>query len=81
MQLTLRKPNVRLEINRRKSQTQRILDLLKSRPNGYYTNVDLNLIAFNYTMRVSELRKEGHKIEAVYEKPGVYRYFYKGKAK
>lgn len=81
MQFTLKKPNVREEIDRRKSQSQRILALLKKLPNGMITNIDLQRIALNYTMRVSELRKDGHKIQAVYEKPGVYRYFYKGKAK
>lgn len=73
-----KKQDVRSEINRRKSQTQRILELLRSKPHGQLTNVDLQKIAFNYTMRVSELRKEGHRIIANYEKPGVFRYFYKG---
>lgn len=68
--------NVKQEIDRRKSQTQRILELLKSKP--YVFTHDLERIAFNYTMRVSELRKEGHVIVAVYEKPGMYRYLYQG---
>lgn len=78
MQFTLKKPNIGKEIDRRKSQTARILDLLKKMPNGSVTNVDLQKIAFNYTMRVSELRKEGHKILAMYDRPGIFRYFYKG---
>lgn len=68
--------DVRQEINRRKSQTARILDLLISGID--VTNIDLQKIAFNYTMRVSELRKEGHVILATYEKPGVFSYTYLG---
>lgn len=81
MQLTFKKLDVRTEIDRRKSQSQRILELLKKMPTGSLTNVDLQKIAFNYTMRVSELRKDGHKIQSEYWKPGVYRYFYKGQVK
>ena len=65
-------PNIKDEINRRKSQAHRILELLKE--NDHVFTQDLERIAFNYTMRVSELRKEGHTIVAEYEKPGVYRY-------
>jgi hypothetical protein len=79
MQLTFKKqPDLRQEIPRRKSQTAQILELLKHEPHGNLTNIDLQKIAFNYTMRVSELRKEGHEIEAEYVKPGVFRYFYQG---
>lgn len=70
------KVDVRQEIQRRESQTQRILTLLKK--NTYVTNIDLQAIAFNYTMRISELRKAGHTIIADYLKPGIYRYTYKG---
>lgn len=71
-----KKQDVRAEINRRKSQTARILDLLQK--GGDITNIDLQRIAFNYTMRVSELRKEGHVIISVYQKPGVWDYTYLG---
>lgn len=64
------------EINRRKSQTQRILDRIRR---GHCTNVDLARIGTRYTERVRELRKEGHKILAVYERPGLWRYIYKGR--
>lgn len=67
---------LRTEMERRKSQRLRILDLLKSGKD--ITNIDLQRIAFNYTMRVSELRKDGHVIFAEYEKPGIYRYTYAG---
>lgn len=71
-----KKIDVRAEYTRRISQRQKILNVLKTKRN--VTNIDLQRIAFNYTMRVSELRKDGHMISAVYEKPGVYRYIYKG---
>jgi hypothetical protein len=60
---------------RRKSQTARILERVKA---GNCTNVDLARIGTRYTERVRELRKEGHQILAVYEKPGLFRYVYKG---
>lgn len=69
------KLDMRKEFERRKSQSQRILELLQK---GECTNIDLQKIALNYTMRVSELRKDGHKIVSIYEKPGVYRYVYLG---
>ena len=71
-----KKQDVRTEINRRKSQTARILDLLQKGRD--ITNIDLQRIAFNYTMRVSELRKEGHVIISEYQKPGVWDYTYLG---
>lgn len=71
-----KQPNVRDEINRRKSQSVRILELLTS--GQEVTNIDLQRIAFNYTMRISELRKDGHVIIASYERPGVYHYAYLG---
>lgn len=70
------KQDVKAEILRRKSQRLRILDLLKSGQD--ITNVDLQRIAFNYTMRISELRKDGHRIVSTYEKPGVFNYTYLG---
>lgn len=70
------KPNMRIEMQRRRSQSARILDLLKS--GDEVTTLNLARIAFDYTARVSELRKEGHVILAEYEKPGVFRYSYLG---
>lgn len=70
------KQDVKAEILRRKSQSVRILEMLKN--NQDVTNVDLQRIAFNYTMRVSELRKDGHRIVSTYEKPGVFNYTYLG---
>lgn len=70
-----RKPDLVKEKKRQKSQSQKILELLVE---GNATTLTLNKIAFNYTMRISELRKEGHVIIAMYEKPGVYSYTYLG---
>lgn len=70
--------DLKKELSRRKSQTQKILELLQQSPEGSVTNVDLQRIAFNYTMRISELRKEGHIINSEYFKTGVFRYFYNG---
>ena len=60
------------------SQTGRILKLLKRK--GSVTNVELNKVCFRYAARLHELRREGHDILTIYEKPGVYRYFYRGQA-
>lgn len=78
MNLLTRKPKLKDELARRKSQSQRILERIKQ---GGATNVDLARIGTRYTERVRELRKEGHRILAVYEKPGLFRYVYKGKAR
>ena len=75
--LGTKKPDIKLEAKRRKSQRTKILELLKSgRPVYTY---DLQRIAFNYTMRISELRKDGYIINSMYEKPGVFKYFLKGR--
>jgi len=70
-----RKPDLVKEKKRQKSQREKILELLVS---GNATTLTLNKIAYNYTMRISELRKDGHVIIAMYEKPGVYNYTYLG---
>jgi len=70
------KQDVKAEILRRKSQAARILELLKKGEPVY--TYDLQNIAFNYTMRISELRKEGYLVEAEYVKPGVFRYIFNG---
>lgn len=58
------------------TQTGRILALLKRK--GSVTNVELNRICFRYAARIHELRKEQHDILSIQEKPGVWRYFYRG---
>jgi hypothetical protein len=75
----IKKPDVKQEISRYQSQRMRILKRLRDEQHGTITNVDLQRIAFNYTMRVSELRKDGHRIMAVYKQPGIWNYYYLGK--
>lgn len=79
MKLFVKKPDIRLEKMRYQSQCQRILLTLKRSTPGTVTTNDLRRIAANYTMRVSELRKDGHKILADYVKPGVHAYYYMGR--
>lgn len=66
----------RKELERRKSQTARLLSEFKRR--GTLTTEDLQRIGTGCSSRVHELRKEGHEIVAIYEKPGMFRYVYKG---
>lgn len=64
------------EFKRRKNQANLILgDFIVHKT---LTTVDLEQRAFNYTARVSDLRKRGYKITASYVKPGVYKYTYGG---
>jgi len=72
-----KKIDVRQEMTRRKSHYLRILDMFKTRRE--VTNLDLARITFRYSARLGELRKDGHKILAMYERPGVWRYIYKGR--
>lgn len=67
--------NLTKELERRKSQTVRILDRIKE---GGATNVDLARIGTRYTERVRELRSEGHLILAQREAPGLWSYHYQG---
>lgn len=72
----LKKQDIRKEMERRKSQTQRLLEAFKQR--GELTTADLQRIGTGCSSRLKTLRKEGHIILAVYEKPGLWRYIYKG---
>jgi len=67
---------VRQEINRRKSQTARMLEAFQKY--GELTTRDLQRIGTGCSSRLHTLRSEGHKIVAVYVKPGFYRYVYLG---
>lgn len=58
------------------TQTGRILKLLQEKDS--VTNVELNRIAFRYSARLHNLRKEGHDILTVQESKGKWRYFYRG---
>lgn len=65
-----------LEIARRKSKTQRLLELFKAK--GEITTRDLYTFGTGCSSRLKELRKEGHVIVSNYERPGFYRYTYLG---
>lgn len=51
-------------------QKQNILALLKRKSKVY--NSELNKIAFRYSARIEELRKEGYEIETIREGLGWY---------
>lgn len=55
------------------TQSQKIIRLLKG--NKFVTNIDLNKIAYRYSARIFELRRDGWKIEREYERPGIWRYW------
>lgn len=68
-------PDMKVEMQRRKSHYQQILALFKER--GELTNLEMAKITFRYSARLGDMRKE-HRIVAQYEKPGVWRYIYLG---
>lgn len=69
--------NVKDEIDRRKSNTHRILRLLKKK--GHATNSQLIAIGgYRYGARLFELRQEGHVIVSVHVKDGLWDFIYKG---
>lgn len=73
-----KKIDLRAEMARRKSQRQKMLEQFKE--HGELTTADLMRIGTGCSSRLHELRKDGHKILAIYEQPGVFRYVYKGKS-
>jgi len=68
--------DMKLEFNRRKSQTAEMLRQFKDK--GELTTADLMRIGTGCSSRLKELRREGHSIVASYEKPGMWRYTYLG---
>jgi hypothetical protein len=48
------------------------------REKGELTTADLQRIGTGCSSRLHTLREDGHKILAIYEKPGLYRYVYLG---
>lgn len=74
-----RKVDLRTEMMRRKSQRQKMLEEFKK--NGELYTADLMRIGTGCSSRLKELRNDGHIIVAVYERPGVWRYVYRGKRK
>lgn len=74
-----KQPDLKVEMARRKSQYTQMLEMLKDRRE--VTNLDLAKISFRYSARIGDMRKNGHKITAIYDKPGVWRYVYRGHVK
>lgn len=60
----------------KKTQKQRILDLLKAQ--GSATNRELNSICYRYAARIHELRKEGHDIQQDIISRGLRVFIYRG---
>jgi hypothetical protein len=69
--------DMRAEFKRR--YTLRNTMLRSFEANGQLTTRDLNRFGTGCSSRLNELRREGHKIVAQYEKPGEYTYTYIGK--
>jgi len=68
--------DLKTELMRRKNNTARML--LAFKRYGELTTKDLLTFGPGMSSRLHELRVEGHKITAIYERPGFYRYVYKG---
>lgn len=69
--------NVKQEIDRRYSNTHRILRLLKKKRRA--TNTELQAVGgFRYSARIHELKKEGWLIYPVHVKGGLWDYIFSG---
>lgn len=56
------------------SQAEQIVKLLKAKGADGATNYELNKIAFRYSARIAELRKDGVEISTVQIKKGLFKY-------
>lgn len=72
-----KKIDLRAEMARRKSQRQKMLEQFERY--GELTTKDLVRIGSGCSSRLHELRKDGYVIIPIYEKPGLWRYVFKGK--
>jgi len=68
--------DIKTEMNRRKSRRQTMLAAFKLK--GELSTKDLLNYGPGLSSRLHELRKDGHSIVTIYEKPGYYRYVYLG---
>ena len=77
MLFSTKKPDLRKEMERRKTTTGRLLAYLKK-----YGEIETAELMDHFgtgcSSRLHELRKEGHVIVANYVSPGNYRYVYLG---
>ena len=69
--------NLREEMRRRNTKRQSMLRAFEKY--GSLTTAELNRYGTGCSSRLKELRKDGHKIVAQYEKPGEFIYHYLGK--
>lgn len=65
MQMTLFKPL---------TQVEKILQLLKEAGDKGVTNIQLNEIAFRYSARLNDLRRDGYKIQATHIKDSIWKF-------
>lgn len=72
--------DLKQELKRRQSTTARMLAAFKKH-GELNTAVLQRHFGTGCSSRLYELRKEGHSIVAIYEKPGFYRYVYLGEKK
>lgn len=56
------------------NQTEKIINLLEKRGKRGASNYELNKIAFRYSARLHELRKEGYKIKAQHIKDSLWKF-------
>lgn len=56
------------------TQTEKILALLKAAGDKGVTNIELNKIAFRYSARLHDLRRDGYKISAQHIKDTYWRF-------
>jgi hypothetical protein len=73
---TAPKINLREELERRRSLEAKLLFLLQTQK--VITTRELRNFGTGCSSRLFALRKEGHKISAVYQAPGQYKYIYRG---
>jgi hypothetical protein len=64
-------------MKRRKNRRLTLLESFKK--HGELTTHDLRFFGTGVSSRIHELREDGHVIVPTYERPGLYRYIYKGK--
>lgn len=63
-----------MDLLKPRTQSEKILALLKERGDHGATNVELNKIAFRYSARINDLRKDGHDISAAHIKGSSWKF-------
>jgi hypothetical protein len=73
---TRKKPDMKVEMQRR--ATRRISMLQAFKKYGELNTGQMLMYGPGFSSRLKELKRDGHKIVAQYEKPGRWRYVYLG---